>query len=47
MIEVVAVALVVSVAFVLVGRVASNHEPKTHQHLRGSRVYYMRAGHRG
>ena len=51
MIAVVAFALIVSVAFVLIGKTASHHHhhhPRTWKHIDGhSRVHFMRRSHFG
>ena len=50
MVEVAAFAVVVSVAFVVVGKTVMpdhHHNPKAWKHIRGhDRVYYMRRGRR-
>ena len=48
MIEVVAFALVASVAFVLIGKTMPHHHPKSWKHIDdASRVHFMRRSHRG
>lgn len=48
MVEVAALAFIVSVAFVMIAKTVPDHDPKGWKRIRdANRVYYMQNGHHG